>query len=58
MLKLDAKLVSCISELLTKADYVKFAKSKPDTKTNNAFMRNSYSIVEDCHKLKEEEEDV
>lgn len=58
MLKLDAKLVSCISELLTKADYVKFAKSKPDTKTNNAFMRKSYSIVEDCHKLKEEVQDV
>ena len=58
ILKLDAKLVSCISELLTKADYVKFAKSKPDTKTNNAFMRESYSIVEECHKLKEEVRDV
>ena len=58
ILKLDAKLVSCISELLTKADYVKFAKSKPDTKTNNAFMRKSYSIVEECHKLKEEVRDV
>ena len=58
MLKLDAKLVDDISNLLREADYVKFAKSKPDTKTNNAFMQNSYSIVEDCHKLKEEVEDV
>ena len=57
-LKLDSKLVDDISNLLTEADYVKFAKSKPDTKTNNAFIRKSYSIVEDCHKLKEEVQDV
>ena len=30
-LKLDAKLLNDISNLLTEADYVKFAKSKPDT---------------------------
>lgn len=58
ILKLDSKLVNSISNLLTEADYVKFAKSKPDTKTNNAFMRKSYLIVEDCHKLKEEVQDV
>ena len=58
VLKLDINLVCSISELLTKADYVKFAKSKPDTKTNNAFMRKSYQIVEDCHKLKEGGQDV
>ena len=57
-LKLDAKLVDDISNLLTQADYVKFAKSKPDTKTNNAFMSKSYSIVEECHKLKEEVQNV
>lgn len=57
-LKLDSKLVDHISNLLTEADYVKFAKSKPDTKTNSAFMIKSYAIVEDCHKLKEEAGDV
>ena len=57
-LKLDSKLVDHISNLLTEADYVKFAKSKPDAKTNSAFMRKSYEIVEDCHKLKEEAGDV
>ena len=57
-LKLDSKLVDHISNLLTEADYVKFAKSKPDTKTNSAFMIKSYAIVEDCHKLKEEARDV
>tara|TARA_Y100000589_G_scaffold329719_1_gene377107 strand:+ start:71 stop:928 length:858 start_codon:yes stop_codon:yes gene_type:complete len=58
LLKLDPKLVDDISNLLREADYVKFAKSKPDTKTNNAFMRKSYSIVEECHKLKEEVQNV
>lgn len=58
MQKLDAKLVNSISDLLTEADYVKFAKSRPNTKTNNAFMLKSYSIVEDCHKLKVEVQDV
>lgn len=58
ILNLDTKLVNDISNLLTEADYVKFAKSKPDTKTNNVFMRKSYSIVEECHKLKEEAQDV
>lgn len=57
-LKLDSKLVDHISNLLTEADYVKFAKSKPDTKTNSAFMSKSYAIVKDCHKLKEEAGDV
>ena len=57
-LKLDSKLVDDISNLLTEADYVKFAKSKPDAKTNSAFMDNSYAIVEACHKLKEEANDV
>ena len=56
--KLDAKLINSISDLLTEADYVKFAKSRPNAKTNNVFMRKSYSIVEDCHKLKEEAQNV
>jgi len=57
-MKLDSVLVNDISDLLTEADFVKFAKSKPDNKTNGVFMRKSYAIVEDCHKMKEEEQDV
>jgi len=57
-MKLSPRLVNDISDLLTEADFVKFAKSKPDTKTNGVFMRKSYAIVEDCHKMKEEEQNV
>ena len=56
--KLDKTLIKDISELLTEADLVKFAKNMPDTKANNALMNKSYTIVEDCHKMKEEGGDV
>jgi len=57
-IKLDKVILKQISELLIEADFVKFAKSKPDNKTNAAFMSKSYAIVEDCHKLKEEGQHV
>ena len=56
--KLNKALLKDISKLLTEADLVKFAKNVPDNKANNAFMRKSYTIVENCHKIKEEEKDV
>lgn len=57
-IKLDKVLLKEISNLLIEADFVKFAKSKPDSKTNAAFMSKSYAIVENCHKFKEEAQDV
>ena len=56
--KLDKVLLKEISKLLTEADLVKFAKNVPDIKANAVFMSKSYTIVEDCHKMKEGGQDV
>jgi hypothetical protein len=56
--KVDKVIIEQISILLVEADLVKFAKSTPDNRTNASFMSKSYSIVEDCHQMKKEEEDV
>ena len=55
---LDAKLIEQISDLLVEADLVKFAKSSPDSRTSNNYMTISFSIVENCHKMKTEVKDV
>lgn len=57
-IKLDKNILTEISTLLTEADFVKFAKYKPDLEINAIYMRKAYAIVEDCHKMKEEEQDV
>lgn len=54
----DKIIIEQISTLLVEADLVKFAKSNPNKRLNADFMSKSYSIVEDCHNLKKEEEDV
>ncbi len=56
--KVDTLLLKEIACLLEEADLVKFAKSSPDSFTNDRFMRSSYRIVEDCHKMNEEVQDV
>lgn len=57
-LKVDASLLTEITELLNEADFVKFAKSSPDKSTNDRFMHSSYRIVEECQKMNEEVQDV
>lgn len=57
-LKVDASLLTEITELLNEADFVKFAKSSPDKSTNDRFMYSSYRIVEECQKMNEEVQDV
>ena len=56
--KVDKEIIEQVSTLLVEADLVKFAKSNPDNRINSNFMSKSYSIVEDCHQLKKEDEDV
>lgn len=56
--KIDALLLKEINELLEEADLVKFAKSSPDGFTNDRFMKSSFTIVQDCHKMNEEVSDV
>jgi len=56
--KVDKVIIEQISTLLIEADLVKFAKSNPDNRTNTSFMNHSYDIVNDCHQMKKEEEDV
>ena len=56
--KLEPKLLSQITDLLVEADLVKFAKSTPDIRTSNNYMDRSFSIVEACHQMKKEENDV
>lgn len=55
---LNKELLEQISTLLVEADLVKFAKSHPDNKINESYMRKSYDIVERCHQMKKEESDV
>lgn len=56
--KVDKLLLEQISTLLEEADLVKFAKSNPDSKINASFMTKSYRIIEDCHQMKKEEDNV
>lgn len=54
----DTALIDQITALLTEADLVKFAKSNPDNRTNDLFMKQSFSFIKDCHKMKVEGDNV
>jgi hypothetical protein len=56
--KLAPKFILSINELLEEADLVKFAKSNPDERTSNNYMKFSFTIIENCHKTKMEVKDV
>lgn len=55
---IDKSLRNDIRSLLEEADLVKFAKRNPDNFINDQFMKTSYRIVQDCHKMNGGEEDV
>ena len=54
----ETVLLDQITALLTEADLVKFAKSNPDSRTNDIFMKQSFIFIKDCRKMKEEGDNV
>lgn len=54
----NSELIEKIHQLLADADLVKFAKLELDLNTNKLYLDRAYQIIESCHNLRKEGQDV